>query len=224
MVPGREEMGPGCDEMGPGCDEMGPGCDEMGPGCDEMGPGREDMGPRREETGPGREDTGPGREKMGPGREEMGLGLEEISRKKNRPSESPPPPPPVVQQTTKASKNTVRTEVFVGHAVRYPINSIPKPGPYFIRALRKKIRSEMEVFVGQGIRCTRGGGGGILILRGCCLCHAHKHDHKKGLAALEAGAVGCLSAGSTAGRGWPGLVVHYGTEVLPHAKKPSLKQ
>ena len=33
-----------------------------------------------------------------------------------------------VQRTIKSPKNTVRTGVFVGHAVRYPINSVPKPG------------------------------------------------------------------------------------------------
>ena len=39
----------------------------------------------------------------------------------------PTPPPPRVQRTTKSSKNTVRTGVFVGPAVRYLINSVPKP-------------------------------------------------------------------------------------------------
>ena len=38
------------------------------------------------------------------------------------------PPRPRVQRTIKSSKNTVRTGVFVGHAVRYSINSVPKLG------------------------------------------------------------------------------------------------
>ena len=41
----------------------------------------------------------------------------------------PDSPPPRVQRTIQSSKkkNTVRTGVFVGHAVRYPINSVPPP-------------------------------------------------------------------------------------------------
>ena len=38
------------------------------------------------------------------------------------------PAPPTVSGTTKSSKTMVRTGVFVGHAIRYLINSVPKPG------------------------------------------------------------------------------------------------
>ena len=79
----------------------------------------------------------------------------ELSRKHLHPVPAPPPPRRV-PRTTKRSKNTVRTGVFVGHAVRYPINSVPKPGTESIRS-EKKIRT--KVFFGQRIRWTGGGGG-----------------------------------------------------------------
>ena len=37
----------------------------------------------------------------------------------------PTPPPPANNKVL--NKNTVRTEVFVAHALRYPINSVPVP-------------------------------------------------------------------------------------------------
>ena len=67
-----------------------------------------------------------------------------------------PPPPPGVQRT-KSSKNTVRTGVFVRHAVRCRINSMPTPGPYCIRSQRITVRTEL--FFGQGSHWKRGGGG-----------------------------------------------------------------
>ena len=67
-------------------------------------------------------------------------------------------PPPRVQRRIKSSKNTVRTGVFVGHAVRYRINSVPKPGAQLIGSQKNTVRT--AVFVGQGIRWTRDGGGG----------------------------------------------------------------
>ena len=65
------------------------------------------------------------------------------------------PRPPCAQRTTKSSKNTVRTGAFVGHAVRYLINSVPKPGPKLIGF--HKIMVQTEVLVGRGSRWTRGG-------------------------------------------------------------------
>ena len=44
----------------------------------------------------------------------------------------------------------------MGHAVRYPFNSVPKPGTSLSRA--QKIRVRIEVFVRQGICWTWGGG------------------------------------------------------------------
>ena len=64
-----------------------------------------------------------------------------------------------VQRTIKSSKNTVRTGVFVGHAVRHLINSMPKPHTRRRIIRSQKITVRTEVFVGQGIRWTRGGGG-----------------------------------------------------------------
>ena len=37
-------------------------------------------------------------------------------------------PPSCVQRTIKSSENTVQMGVFVGHAVRYSMNAVPKPG------------------------------------------------------------------------------------------------
>ena len=59
------------------------------------------------------------------------------------------PPLPRVQQTIKSSKNKVRTGVFVGHAIRYPINSARKPGTQF-----------MKYSPDGSVRWTRGAGGG----------------------------------------------------------------
>ena len=39
-----------------------------------------------------------------------------------------PPAPALCPANNKVLKNTVRIGVFVGHAVRYLINSVPKPG------------------------------------------------------------------------------------------------
>ena len=61
-----------------------------------------------------------------------------------------PPPPPCPASNKILQKNTVRTGVFVGHAVRYPINSVPKSGPSLIGSQENTVR--MEVFVGQSIR------------------------------------------------------------------------
>ena len=44
-----------------------------------------------------------------------------------------------------------------GHAIRYLINPIPKPGIDLIRSRTNTFRTEL--FVGQGIRWTKGGGG-----------------------------------------------------------------
>ena len=67
-----------------------------------------------------------------------------------------PPPPPAVQRTIKSSKKTVRTRVFVGHAVRYPINELRWLGTKFLQ-IPKKIRFEQKCsldkeFVGHGGR------------------------------------------------------------------------
>ena len=70
---------------------------------------------------------------------------------------SPPPPPPAVQRTLKSSKNTVRTGVFVGHAVRYSMNSVPKPGAYLFGSQKKYGPNGSVCWTG---RWTRGGGGG----------------------------------------------------------------
>ena len=59
-----------------------------------------------------------------------------------RSSKSLPPPTPV-QQTINSSKNAVRTGVFVGHAVRYPINSVPKPSPSLIRSQKITLPNEV---------------------------------------------------------------------------------
>ena len=59
----------------------------------------------------------------------MTVGMEWLSEACDVSNCPPPPPPPRVQRTIKTSKNTVRTGVFVGHAIRHPINSVPKPGP-----------------------------------------------------------------------------------------------
>ena len=52
-----------------------------------------------------------------------------------------PPPPPRVQRKIKSAKHTVRTGVFVGHAVRYSINSVPKPGTQLIGSPKNTVRS-----------------------------------------------------------------------------------
>ena len=66
------------------------------------------------------------------------------------------PPPPRVQRIIQSSKNAVRTGVFVGHAVRYPINSVPKPGASLIGSYKNTVR--MEVFVGQRYSLDTGEG------------------------------------------------------------------
>ena len=55
----------------------------------------------------------------------------EIASTNTNITHKPPAPPPLprVQRTIQSSRNTVQTELFVGHAVRYPIDSVPKPGP-----------------------------------------------------------------------------------------------
>jgi hypothetical protein len=93
-------------------------------------------------------------------------GQAELGRKglQPMPQTSAPPglqgcerPPLRLQRTTKSSENTVRTGVFVGHAVRYSFNSVPKPVTHSIRPPKNTVRT--EVFVGQGIRWTRGARG-----------------------------------------------------------------
>ena len=69
-----------------------------------------------------------------------------------------PPPHPRVQRKIKSSENTVRTEVFVGHAVRSLINVAPKPGGQLIGA-KKKITVRTEVFVENGGRGVKGRNG-----------------------------------------------------------------
>ena len=82
------------------------------------------------------------------------------------------PPPSRVQRTTKSSKNTVRTGLFVGHAVRYPIRCLnPGPNP-------KKITLRTEVFFEQGLRWTRGVHSAAHPLCMCTLCsHCTLHVH-----------------------------------------------
>ena len=58
------------------------------------------------------------------------------------------PPLPRVQRTIESSKNTVRRGVFVGQAVRYTINSVPKLGTQLMRSDKNTVRA--EVFIGQG--------------------------------------------------------------------------
>ena len=50
-------------------------------------------------------------------------------------------PIPRVQRTKKSSKNTVRTGVFVGHAVWHLINSVPKPDTSLVRSPKIMVRS-----------------------------------------------------------------------------------
>ena len=57
----------------------------------------------------------------------------------------------------KPSKNTVRTGVLFGHAVRHPINSVPKPSTQLIESQKKRPERKCSLdkaFVGHG-----GGGG-----------------------------------------------------------------
>ena len=59
--------------------------------------------------------------------------------------DSPPPfGPAPLQRTTKSSKNAVQTAVFVGHTVWCPVNSVPKPGPSFIRSQKITVRTEVS--------------------------------------------------------------------------------
>ena len=78
------------------------------------------------------------------------------SRRRGRSFAIAPPQPPCVRRTIKCSKHTVRTGVFVAHAVRYPINSGPTPGTHLIGSQKNTVRT--EVFAGQRICSTRGRG------------------------------------------------------------------
>ena len=62
------------------------------------------------------------------------------------------PPHPRAQRTIKSSKNKVRIAASVGHAVRYPINSVPHTPPLIHWVPKIMVRA--EVFVGHGIRWT----------------------------------------------------------------------
>ena len=63
-----------------------------------------------------------------------------------------------VQRTIKSSKNTVRTGVFVGHAVRYLIHAVPQPGTHLIRSQKNYGPHGRTHWTRQG------GGGGTVVL------------------------------------------------------------
>ena len=65
-----------------------------------------------------------------------------------------------VQRTIKTSKNTVRTGAFVGQAVRYPINSVPKPGGPSLRRSQKKCGPNGSIRWTTHSSDTGGGGRG----------------------------------------------------------------
>ena len=106
------------------------------------------------------------------------------------------PPPPRVQRTIQSSRNTVRTGVFLGYAVRYSIKSVPKPGASLIGFNKNTVR--MKVFVGDGIRWTRA--------RGYIACskplEKSRGESGKGVALLKGAASG-PGRPSHAGAGLP---------------------
>ena len=67
--------------------------------------------------------------------------------------------PACVQRTIQSSKNTVRTGVFIKHAVRHSINSVPKPGASLIRS--HKTRSERKCPLNKASVGYGGCGGGV---------------------------------------------------------------
>ena len=69
------------------------------------------------------------------------------------------PRPLLVQRTTKSSTKSVQTGVFVGHTVRYPINSVPKPGPLLIQVAKKKtVRNGSVRWTRRSLDLAGGGG------------------------------------------------------------------